>query len=212
MEELTDLESRNLNAILGTNPHSYGMEDLFQDNASIWFKYDGQFVYCFSGAYGQSGSPVAKYKASSGLPKFQNSSFVQTKDKGPVPEGKYWIFLLPNPARIAKSDKASGALVPSSAGGIEKIPAFTLNSKGQSIIYPGWGNTRARLFADRSTQTFGRNNFYLHDSHKGYSHGCIETSSMVFDMLIKARQSFTKVAFMVDYKDNNTSTYGQSDK
>jgi hypothetical protein len=212
MADTGSFESRNLNAVFGTNPHSYGMEDLFQDNAPIWFKYDGQYVYCYRGSYGQAGTPVAKFKASSGLPGFQRAKYVDTKEKGPVPEGKYWIMLLPNPTRVAKSDKASGALVPNPVGGIEKIPPFTINSKDETIIYPGWGNTRARLFADRTTQTFGRNNFYLHDSHKGFSHGCIETSSQVFDLLIRSRQSFTKVAFMVDYQDSNTSTYGQSDK
>ncbi|WCT12234.1 tlde1 domain-containing protein [Mucilaginibacter jinjuensis] len=211
MENLTESETRTLAAILKTNAHSYGLDDHFQDNASIWLEYDGAFVYCYRGSYGQKGMVVAKYKASSGAPGYQRARYESTKDYGPLPEGKYWVLLMPNPARVAKHDSRTGELLANPEGGIEKIPGSVVVG-GHTLIYPGWGNTRARLFADRGTQTFGRSNFYLHDSHKGYSHGCIETSPHIFDLLMKARQSFTKVALMVDYANVDTSTYGESDK
>lgn len=212
MEMLTEIDLRTLSAIANTNVHSFGLEDHFKDNAPIWLAYDGAFVYVYQGTYGQKGGATAQYKASSGLPGYQRARNTNIKDAGPVPEGKYWIYLMPNPARIAKHDSRTGELLSNKDGGIEQIPKSIVNSAGDTIIYPGWGNTRARLFADKATKTFGRNNFYLHDSHKGFSHGCIETNPQVFDLLIKARQSFTKVALMVDYANDDTSTYGQSDK
>lgn len=212
MEALTASDLRILSAILNTNGHSFGLDDHFKDDSPIWLEYDGAFVYVYRGTYGQRGSIVVKYKASSGLPGYQRARNTNIKDAGPVPEGKYWIYLIPNPARVAKHDPRTGELLSNKDGGIEKIPSSIINTAGQTIIYPGWGSTRARLFADKGTQVFGRNNFYLHDSHKGYSHGCIETNPHIFDLLIKARQSFTKVALMVDYRNPDTSTYGQSDK
>ena len=43
-------------------------------------------------------------------------------------------------------------------------------------MYPDWGTMRVRL-TPVSGQMFGRSGFYLHNSHKGFSHGCIEVGS-----------------------------------
>lgn len=212
MESLTLSEIATLNAIFNTNTHSYSLEDKFQDNALVWLKYDGAFVYCYGGSYGQTGMLIAKYKASSDLPAYQQLRNTNQNDAGSVPKGKYWIFLMPNPNRINQSDKKSDKSLSGKDEKIKKTPAFTTNERGQTIIYPGWGNTRAGLFPDKTTNTFGRNNFYLHDSQKGSSQGCIETNAQIFNLLNGVRQSFTKVALMVDYKGDNTSAFAGSDK
>jgi len=42
----------------------------------------------------------------------QDSKRAKVKDVGPVPEGKYWVLLYPDPDRVANFDKISGELLP----------------------------------------------------------------------------------------------------
>lgn len=206
---LISSEARLLNLISRLNPAVHDVVAYFQHISSIWLLYDGQHIFVYSGSYGQRGTPIDSYKATSGLPGSQWAREMKSRDAGPVPEGKYWILLLPDPNRIAKSDPKTGDLFSNPKGGIEKIPDFYDSPLMHARIrYPGWGKTRARLFPDKTTNTFGRSNFYLHDSHKGFSHGCIEVEPGLFLRLLAARKNFTKIALMVDYPNDNTFTNG----
>jgi hypothetical protein len=51
-------------------------------------------------------------------------------------------------------------------------------------------------------------NFYLHDSHKGYTHGCIETETDVFWKLRLIRMTQPSIKVTVKYKSLNMSTNG----
>ncbi|MBS0032142.1 tlde1 domain-containing protein [Chitinophaga sp. 22321] len=208
MFTLGDIETSQLLKILKRDPDAGDMTLAFQHTHSEWLLYDGQHINLYSGSYGQKGALLASYKATSGLPGHQVARESTMKDQGPLPEGKYWILLLPNPNRIAKADPRTGEILANPKGGIERLPKMFTTTTGQTLIYPGWGNTRARLFPDKSTRTHGRNNFYLHDSHKGYSHGCIETEPTLFDKLLQIRKGFTKIALMVDYPSDSTTTNG----
>lgn len=153
---------------------------------------------------------LISYNATSGYIGYQKAKLSKLKDIGPAPEGKYWILLAPNPNRVAKADSKSGLLLSNSNGGIERIPSHTVTIDGGYATYRSWGTIRARLFPDAKTNTFGRSNFYLHDSHKGHSHGCIEVENHLFERLIRVRNKFTKIALMVNYASPETITRGNT--
>lgn len=192
------------------NSESSIVEKFFQDDSGQWMMYTGDKIYWFYGKYGNDQRMVISYNATSGFKGYQKAKFSNMKDVGPVPEGKYWVLLAPDPNRIANASKTTGELLSNPKGGIEQIPKSTITSDGREWIYTAWGTIRARLFPDNSTKTYGRTNFYLHDSTKGYSHGCIEVEHTLFDRLIRARKKFTKIALMVEYSSPETITKGNT--
>lgn len=165
----------------------------------------------YGGNLGDRSKPKKTCKATSGLPGFQDSKNTGLKDKGPVPEGDYSVNLGPDPDRVAKADPNSGELISNKDGGIEIIPSSYKTRDGTVYTYSGWGTWRARLNPKPKTDTKKRHYFYLHNSTKGYSHGCIETC----DELLKALKAYRDVDnkginVRVGYSD--PSTYGGTDK
>ena len=95
------------------------------------------------------------------------------------------------------------SLVPNPKGGIERIPEFTIG-----IItygFPEWGEWRARLIP-KGTDKGGRNGpFYIHDSTKGYTHGCVESCGELLDDLINYRnQGNSSIDVKINYTDPTT--------
>jgi hypothetical protein len=170
----------------------------------------------FSGKDGDESKKLTSFKGTSGIrddyTDYRNAEFQNRKDQGPVPEGWYSVNLKPAPWRVAKPDPSSGAINSNPQGGIELLPErFSTTSMG-IVTYEGWGTIRARLEPQKGTNTFGRSNFYLHNSEKGYSHGCIETSTAIFGYMISYRSTGAKsISVKVDYPTPTSSTYGFTD-
>ena len=105
-------------------------------------------------------------------------------------------------------------------GGIERIPDFVENpnKQGYGWTYTEWGKHRAYLTPDKVTgaKNSERDNYsyYLHDSQKGYTHGCTEVETELFDRLNEYRNSGnTKIDVIVNYGNNqNHSTNGGTKK
>ena len=168
-----------------------------------WIEYTGQGMTLYDGGLGDKSSPKMKCIASSGLPGSQDKSKVGEPDKGPVPPGDYSVNLVPNPARVAPASPVTGELTP--GNGMEQIPPSYTTRSGKTYTYPGWGSWRARLNPKKGTKTYGRSSFYLHDSNKSYTHGCIETCKDLLDELKKLRAAGDKnIDVRVDYTDPTT--------
>lgn len=181
-----------------------------------WISYNGTSVTVYAGSTGDKSSALYTFKGTSGIvdggKDYRNSKYQKVKDKGPVPEGTYRINLVPDPNRVARYN-SDADIIPSPQGGIEKLPAVGYDRNGDAWTYEDWGTWRARLQPLSGTNTYGRSNFYLHNSTKGYSHGCIECSNSIYNVLIQYRNSGKKyIDVVVDYPTNNSSTYGQTDK
>lgn len=137
--------------------------------------YNGQVLN-----WGSRGS----FKATSGLPDWQLPKNQCIPDNGPIPEGFYKIFLADH--GLAQDDgRGICALKPS--WGIQSIASG--GDAGECAPYwANWGKNRARMEpADLATKSkcnpIMRGGFYLHDSTKGFSHGCIEVETRIFPML-----------------------------
>lgn len=102
----------------------------------------------------------------------------QCIENGAIPEGNYKIYVLfQGEANI----KQNCELKPS--WGWTTIP----EEKPGGCLWSEWGHNRARLepVDDKTKKACdgSRGGFYIHDSTKGYSHGCIEVEPKFFRVL-----------------------------
>lgn len=149
------------------------------------------------------------FKASSGLPGYQVPKNQCLPDKGPVPEGNYYIPLIEGGEA---SDDGSGTCNLSPSWQVQTIPRGTAAGVCEPY-WANWGNNRVRFEpADVATKhaclPITRGGFYLHDSTKGYSHGCIEVSRVFFDQLRTFIKNNSKSRLNLQIKYVGGTTYG----
>ncbi|WP_019606041.1 tlde1 domain-containing protein [Teredinibacter turnerae] len=140
--------------------------------------YDGRFL--------KWNDKSLTFKATSGMSGHQMPGEQCIPDAGPVPEGEYKVFISDH--GVAKDDgRGICAIKPS--WGIQVIP----RGRDAGVCEPywaNWGRNRARMEpaneqTKRACSPNIRGGFYLHDSTKGYSHGCIEVETKIFEYLRK---------------------------
>ena len=173
-------------------------ENISQENREDYILFTGKKVLWVSGT---EGVLFPYYKGVSGLLGSRLDKEAQKmKNLGPVPEGLYFINLEPDPNRIAKINKETGALYSNPEGGIERVPEKSITNSGLHIYYRNvWGTMRARLQPLEGTNTYGRYNFYFHNSKKGHTSGCIECSTHLFSRLLNYRQNHSSIKVIVSY-------------
>lgn len=153
------------------------------------------------------------FRATSGASGHQLPSEHCTPDAGPIPPGYYKIFLADQ--GVAQDDgRDLCALKP--AWGIQTIPRGTDAGRCEPN-WANWGANRARMEpADTATKNRcspGRNGFYLHDSTKGYSHGCIEVDGRIFPLLrtyVRGGQGRSTMVIKVEYVTDRATNGGTS--
>ncbi len=121
---------------------------------------------------------VSIYKATSGMAGHQTADQQTVRDHGPIPEGKYWLFIkVAGTARVV--NVAAGQL--DTNQGIQNLEAMP-GPDGKFYEAPNWGKNRVRLNIIRidNPKARHRNGFYLHDSTKGFTHGCVEVEPRFF--------------------------------
>ncbi|MFF4550075.1 hypothetical protein [Streptomyces sp. NPDC001435] len=115
------------------------------------------------------------FAATSGDETSQMAAFQTIKNRGPLPEGLYSFVTHVNPRQnsVRAANLRGDAAVINHPGesGIEFLPIG-----GAGPTQPAWGTFRVALTPVRGNM-HGRDSFYLHNSHKGFSHGCIEVGS-----------------------------------
>ncbi len=191
--------------------------------------YDGTHLYWRSAFDAQS----LHYRASSGvIARDSAGNIVEdhryaneqcAKDVGPVPAGNYTIEVVPRGE--AGKVWSTCSLVRPKGGGIQTIPRGAGAVHGSDNCEPfwaNWGSNRVQMNpADEKTRTTcspRRSGFYIHDSVKGYSHGCIEVEGEFFVRLRKfadlvARKKVDPtMPVTVDYRSATMATYGYTDQ
>lgn len=171
-----------------------------------WVEYDGQNIRLYDGVFNnKAGSTLIKsYKATSGLLGHQVASEQDNSDSGPVPEGEYKIDLSLDFLRKAGTLSMSTCEI-ASGKGIQILP-WNIN-RGGTCAFPGWGQWRARI--EKVKVSSSRDNFYLHDSYKGYSHGCIETDTeLYYDLYNIRKKGVLSIKLKVSYSSLTQSTDG----
>jgi hypothetical protein len=188
-----------------------GNESAEQTGIKIkWIEYDGQKVKILFGVFGDKAkSTVLKsYSGTSGLLNHQVASEQTLDDKGPTPEGEYKINLTLNFFRKAGTINMSSCNIGNDKG-VQLLP-WGVARGGGSCNYPGWGQWRARLEKDKVSNS--RNNFYFHDSYKGFSSGCIETDTeLYYDLYhLYKKDGYQTVRVKINYASLTQSTNGNT--
>jgi hypothetical protein len=110
------------------------------------------------------------FAATSGLLGHQVARQQREKDHGPLPEGTYELSASIDP-RQASVHLANALGDESTANTRDGIQFLRVGGNGP--VDRSWGTMRVRLRPVQGNM-FGRGGFYLHNSTKGYSHGCVE--------------------------------------
>lgn len=137
------------------------------------------------------------FKATSGMPSHQMPGKQCIPDAGPVPEGEYKVFISDH--GMAKDDgRGICALKPS--WGVQEIPRGSQAGHCEPY-WANWGKNRARMepandATKKKCSPVSRGGFYIHDSIKGYSHGCIEVETKLFEHL-RSYHSVTKKPYII---------------
>jgi hypothetical protein len=124
---------------------------------------------------------VGKFNATSGMPGHQIASEQFISDTGPIPEGTYSLFLkVVGMARVTNVAKSTL----DTKQGIQDLSAMP-GPDGKLYDSPAWGRNRVRLnnLHIDSPRARHRGGFYLHDSTKGFTHGCVEVNPHFFTRL-----------------------------
>lgn len=133
------------------------------------------------------------FKATSGLPGFQLRHQQCLPDHGPIPEGVYGLDIGDDarPARDDGTHRCNLAWSPT----LETIP----RGDAAGVCEPLWANWGQRRVAltplDERTRRAcdtPRGGFFLHDSAKGYTHGCVEIEARFFEVLRTYRQGMKR--------------------
>ena len=169
-----------------------------------WVLSIGNKVYWYAGDKGDRSTLLHTYNASSGNydndNDYRQAQYQNLRDKGPTPEGEYFINLVPDPDRSAKRGK-DGNFLRSGVGGIEQL-VFEVN--GIKCYYPAWGKQRALLQPVKVTGATSaerdNNSYYMHDSEKCFTHGCTEVESGFFEQLKTYRdEGNEKIDVVIEY-------------
>ena len=107
--------------------------------------------------------PNLSWKATSGRNGYQDKSFQNIPNKGPIPEGEYIVdnSLTQKISDISTIDRVKGIFGRGSWPGLEK----------------SWGEYRTWISPIGNTNTYGRNNFSIHGGLSPGSAGCIDLTS-----------------------------------
>lgn len=146
------------------------------------------------------------------------------RDRGPIPEGTYYLRLSEDPDGYADHDGSLGCNLQAGSG-IQRIPRGGTGT-GSTTVAPtateanscepywaNWGSNRVRLEPADSKTTNAcsprRGGFYLHDSTKGFTHGCVEVDTLFFVKLrafvpVARRRKLRRLTLKVRYIHSTT--------
>ena len=151
------------------------------------------------------------YKATSGMKGYQIPKNQCIPERGPVPEGNYYIPLIMG---TFAEDDGSGICQLKPSWQIQEIPRGTAAGMCEPY-WANWGHNRVRFEpSDKATKNKcspSRSGFYLHDSTKRFSHGCIEVEQRFFDTLrVHIKSSKNKKLYLKIQYTPGLNTYGDT--
>ena len=189
----------------------YPKEDMLYDGDELAWYGVGQYP-ASSGLSAAKDEERLRSEGKAGPPlEGRNAAFQQISDEGPIPEGLYSLRL-----KIAGKATVDAQGKLDTRQGIESLVEMP-GPNGQLYESPDWGKNRVRLNAIiiSDAKARRRGGFYLHDSLKGFTHGCIEVDPRFFTRLREEAQrqqsrkhGRSELILKVKYPTETASTYG----
>lgn len=153
---------------------------------------------------------------------FQQAQYQDLSDKGPIPEGRYSFQAVVAAGsafdRKGRLDARQGIEQLAPEGSNMVTPPGWKEAVDATPLLADWGHNRVRLnvIHINHLKAQNRNGFYLHDSHKGHTHGCIEVEHAFFDRLRAfaatqkklGKRAKTTLLLFVKYPSDTASTNG----
>jgi hypothetical protein len=139
--------------------------------------YRGTYLAWLRSFPGGLGPEPLIFHATSGLVGNQIAKEMAHEKHGPVPEGLYVLRtgIDPNQDSVEAANRLESRrraeTITNHREGLQFLPV-----DGGVPVYGSWGTLRVKL-TPKSGNMFGRSGFYLHNSTKGFSHGCIEVGT-----------------------------------
>ncbi len=173
----------------------------FSSVSPYWILYNGLNVNVYKGKFGNASNLYMSLAGTSGYI-YNQVAGLQENDFGPVPGGEYKINLSLSPRRFTQ-------LAPNMATNEDLGVQRVINETGTRFNLL-WGRWRARLEKIKlDIPTITRDNFYFHDSYKGYSHGCVETETALYYFLVSEHDAGSKqIKVRINYPKPLSSTNG----
>jgi hypothetical protein len=142
--------------------------------------------------------------------------YQKMRDHGPIPSGTYQVathtkgYASYDASICGLSDSYSIQMIPR-GGAAEDEPSG--GSAGRCEQYwINWGFNRVALAPYRDMVAPHRSGFYIHDSSKGFTHGCIETEQKFFtDQLLPTVKAHPKISIDLKVKyEDGFRTFGNT--
>jgi hypothetical protein len=184
-------------------------------DVSADMSYTGRYL-CWHGSLPGSlrGKGSQLFVATSGLVGHQIAALQTEKDHGPLPEGLYSLSsgVDPKQASVEAANARGELSITNTEDGIQ-----FLRVGGNGPVDTNWGTVRVKLTPQQGNM-HNRSGFYLHNSHKGFSHGCIEVGKTAegvdyFASLLEyatEKNRRPRLVLRVKYADRFQSTLGKT--
>jgi hypothetical protein len=142
--------------------------------------------------------------------------YEKTKNRGPIPTGTYQVatkvkgYASYDASACAIADSYSIQAIP--RGGDPNAQPHGAEAGQCEQYWANWGYNRVALAPFRDMVAPHRNGFYLHDSSKGFTHGCVELDQKFFtDKLLPTVKADPKVKITLTVKyEDGFRTYGDT--
>lgn len=191
------------------------VRDIDDKNADL--VYSGKYLYWRRELpQGVANAYPVLFAATSGLMNHQYASQQSNKGHGPVPEGLYAVATSIDPAQnsVDAANKRGDMAFANPDPRIQFLPVG-----GSGPTNENWGTLRVQLVPIAGNMYY-RNGFYLHNSEKGFSHGCIECGKtrdgvdFFSTLLAYAKESHRKprLIIRVKYSYPEQSTLGKTER
>lgn len=146
----------------------------------------------------------AQWPSMSGQEGYQNKASTSIANKGPTPEGTYYID--PNKLEERQSflNRMKKAVSEPNLSLEERAALATAKGKyGWMDKQRSWGNYRVPLEPAENTETFGRNHMYIHGGDELGSAGCIDLGPNMDKFISYIKNGKQPIKVKVKYNSEN---------
>jgi hypothetical protein len=187
------------NALTNSDDFLKKTATLMFDGSELHWLVEGQVKKSWDGISGNTVmSTMLNGKRHDKSSETHGAKFQQDKNEGPLPEGKYYI------ERLQEQNRKNNSTLSQYYNYLftDDVNKANFHGKGGKFA---WGDYRMMINPYRSTNTYGRDNFYIHGGSIAGSGGCIDLTDEMEDfaktyLAYISHKNKPRVELLVKYK------------